>query len=256
MIPPLLTELSNVPGEVFIRVKLRMSELTEEISILHFQRNISLLSFFFFKEFLTFIIILLLFYILVFWPQGMWELSSLNRGWSVTPALKVEGLTTGPAGKSQFCYLYDLLTYKGWKVQGHVFTHLALPGTLKPAVRLKSIPWRLTSPVFLSLEPVIPLHTTVLIWTHSPPIHAPLSGNFTLPLVDHMRKLCLWTFKTVVVQSPSHVRFFATPCTAACQALHPSLSPEVYSNSCPLNRWCHPSISSSALLKHWWWFVH
>ena len=26
----------------------------------------------------------------------------------------------------------------------------------------------------------------------------------------------------------------------------PSLSPEVYSNSCPLSQWCHPTISSSA----------
>ena len=50
MIPPLLREPSNVPGEAFIRVKLRMSELTEEISILHFQRNVSLISFFFFKR--------------------------------------------------------------------------------------------------------------------------------------------------------------------------------------------------------------
>ena len=198
---------------------------------------------------------MLLFYILDFRPQGMWELSSLSRGWSLTPALKVEDLTTGPAEKSQFCYLSDLSTCKGWKVQGHVFTQLTLPGTLKPVVRLKSIPLRLTSRVFLSLEPVIPLHTIVLIWTHSPPIHAPLSGNFTLPLVDHMRKLCFWTFKTVVVQLPSHVRFFATLCTAACQALHPSLPPVVCSKSCPLNQWCHPTISSSALLKQWWWFI-
>ena len=35
------------------------------------------------------------------------------------------------------------------------------------------------------------------------------------------------------------------PWTATCQASHPSLSPWVYSNSCPLNQWCHSSISSS-----------
>ena len=28
---------------------------------------------------------------------------------------------------------------------------------------------------------------------------------------------------------------------------HPSLTPRVYSNSCPLNRWCHPTISSSVV---------
>ena len=27
----------------------------------------------------------------------------------------------------------------------------------------------------------------------------------------------------------------------------PSLSPGVYSNSCPLNQWCHPTISSSVI---------
>ena len=28
---------------------------------------------------------------------------------------------------------------------------------------------------------------------------------------------------------------------------HPSLTPGVYSNSCPLSRWCHPTISSSVI---------
>ena len=49
------------------------------------------------------------------------------------------------------------------------------------------------------------------------------------------------------VQSLSRVRLFATPRTAARQ---PSLSiptPGVYSNSCPLGRWCHPAISSSVI---------
>ena len=41
------------------------------------------------------------------------------------------------------------------------------------------------------------------------------------------------------VQSLSRVWLFATPWTAACQA---SLS---ITNSCPLSRWCHPTISSS-----------
>ena len=34
------------------------------------------------------------------------------------------------------------------------------------------------------------------------------------------------------------------PARLAC----PSPSPEVYSNSCPLSRWCHPAISSSVVL--------
>ena len=38
-----------------------------------------------------------------------------------------------------------------------------------------------------------------------------------------------------------------TPWTAACQAPHPSPTLGVYSNSCPLNGWCHPTISSSVI---------
>ena len=48
-----------------------------------------------------------------------------------------------------------------------------------------------------------------------------------------------------VVQLLSHVRLFATPWAAACQA---SLSFTISLNllsSCPLSQWCHPTISSS-----------
>ena len=50
---------------------------------------------------------------------------------------------------------------------------------------------------------------------------------------------------TGVVQLPSHVWLFATPCNVQTRLLCPSLSPGVCSNSCPLSRWCHPAISSS-----------
>ena len=49
------------------------------------------------------------------------------------------------------------------------------------------------------------------------------------------------------VQSLSCVRLFATPRTAAHQPSCPSPTHEVYSNSCPLSRWCHPTISSSVV---------
>ena len=39
-----------------------------------------------------------------------------------------------------------------------------------------------------------------------------------------------------------------TPWAAACQSSCPSLSPRVCSNSCPLNWWCHPTITSSITL--------
>ena len=49
---------------------------------------LNILSFFFFlmwtifKDFIEFVAILLLFYILVFWPQGTWDLSFPTRDWT------------------------------------------------------------------------------------------------------------------------------------------------------------------------------
>ena len=40
----------------------------------------------------------------------------------------------------------------------------------------------------------------------------------------------------------------ATPWTEACQAPCPSPTPRVYSSSCPLSQWCHPTISSPSPL--------
>ena len=47
------------------------------------------------------------------------------------------------------------------------------------------------------------------------------------------------------VQSLSCVWLFVTPWTAARRAFCPSPTPRVYSNSCPLSWWCHPTISFS-----------
>ena len=47
-----------------------------------------------FKVFTEFVTILLLFYVLVFWPRGMWDLNSQPGISPTPPALKV--LTTGP----------------------------------------------------------------------------------------------------------------------------------------------------------------
>ena len=44
--------------------------------------------------------------------------------------------------------------------------------------------------------------------------------------------------------SHSVVSDSVTPWTAARQASHPSPTPGVYTNSCPLSQWCHPTISS------------
>ena len=52
----------------------------------------------------------------------------------------------------------------------------------------------------------------------------------------------------VVVQSPSHVRFFMTPWTVACQAPLPSTITWRCSNSYLLTSWCSLTISSSPAL--------
>ena len=47
------------------------------------------------------------------------------------------------------------------------------------------------------------------------------------------------------VQSLSRVWLFATPRRQHDRHLCPSPTPRIYSNSCPLSQWCHPTISSS-----------
>ena len=54
------------------------------------------------KVFIEFVTILLLIYILVFWPRAMWDLSYPIRDWSCTPASGGDVLTTEPPGKSHF----------------------------------------------------------------------------------------------------------------------------------------------------------
>ena len=49
------------------------------------------------------------------------------------------------------------------------------------------------------------------------------------------------------VQSLSCVRLFATPGLQHARLPCPSPTPRVYSNSCPLSRWWHPTISSSVI---------
>ena len=49
------------------------------------------------------------------------------------------------------------------------------------------------------------------------------------------------------VQSLGRVRLFATPWTVSRQASLSITNPRVYSNSRPLSRWCHPTISSSVV---------
>ena len=63
----------------------------------------------FFKVFIECVTTLFLFYVLVFWPQGMWDLCSPTRDQILTLAMEGEDLTTGQPGKSLY-YLLSLLT--------------------------------------------------------------------------------------------------------------------------------------------------
>ena len=49
------------------------------------------------------------------------------------------------------------------------------------------------------------------------------------------------------VQSLSRVRLFSTRESQHARPPCPSLTPGVYTNSCPSSQWCHPAISSSVI---------
>ena len=82
--------------------------------------------------------------------------------------------------------------------------------------------------------------------------------KFQFPVPQNVTVFEERAFKEVVVavQSLSHVWLFVTPWTAAHQVSCPSLSPGVCPNSCPLNQWCHPIISSSVIpfSSRFWYF--
>ena len=61
--------------------------------------------------------------------------------------------------------------------------------------------------------------------------------------IEYSWLLCL-TFRSI--QSFSHVWLSATPWTHT-RPTCPSPTPGVYSNSCSLSRWCHPTTSSSVI---------
>ena len=68
------------------------------------------------------------------------------------------------------------------------------------------------------------------------------TSYFVLP---HLYKLIC---TVIVVQSLNPVWLIGIPWTAAHRPPCPSPTPRVYSNSCPLSQWCHPTILSSVAL--------
>ena len=58
--------------------------------------------FFFFQRFTEFVPILFLFYVLIFWLRGMWDLISLTRDQTGTPGLEGKVSTPGLPGESLY----------------------------------------------------------------------------------------------------------------------------------------------------------
>ena len=73
------------------------------------------------------------------------------------------------------------------------------------------------------------------------------STDWERPIHIEVDNLLYIVCQRIVDQLLSHVRLFATPWTAACQASCPSLSPGACSDTCPLSHRCHPTISSLAI---------
>ena len=71
-------------------------------------------------------------------------------------------------------------------------------------------------------------------------LHAVQSINIESPC-------CTPETNTISSVQLSRVQLFATPWPAARQASLSFINSGVYSNSCPLSRWCHLTISSSAI---------
>ena len=69
-------------------------------------------------------------------------------------------------------------------------------------------------------------------------LQCPLPGQILYHLSHEGSPINQYSSNSVL----SHVQFFVTPWLPC-----PSPTPRVYSDSCPLSRWCHPTISSSVV---------
>ena len=66
---------------------------------------------------------------------------------------------------------------------------------------------------------------------------------YFVPAFSSSPQFLLFSILLIVVQSPHHVWFFATPGLQHTKPPCPSPSPGVCPSSCPLYQWCHPAIS-------------
>ena len=65
----------------------------------------------FLKSFIEFVAILLLFYVLVFWPPGMWDLSSPTGNGTLTPCIGRWRLNHWTPGKPQGAFLIKIFLF-------------------------------------------------------------------------------------------------------------------------------------------------
>ena len=99
----------------------------------------------FFKVFIEFLTISFLFYVLVFWPQGMWDFSSPTRYWTCTPCIGSQSLkhwTTRKVPRVKIKLSLWLRgkepatarkRHRGWETKGaHVSVSLSNPPACHP----------------------------------------------------------------------------------------------------------------------------
>ena len=75
--------------------------------------------------------------------------------------------------------------------------------------------------------------------------YSPVNRVFSWLSVKNLLPLTSSWSLDVIVQSLSHIQLFWPHGLQHARFPCPSLSPGIYTNSCPLSQWCHPTISSS-----------
>ena len=105
-------------------------------------------------------------------------------------------------------------------------------------------------PLQTSLCSLPSLTTESLPHDNESPIHSPWAlrtwhSCLLFPPSTYISPVCLLVY--VCVQLLSHVQLFTISWTAVHQASLSIIDSWVYSKSCPLSWWCHPTISSSVI---------
>ena len=129
------------------------------------------------------------------------------------------------------------------------------PGSFVRGILQAGIPkWALLQRIF----PIQGLNLGLLCLLHWQAGSLPLAPPFTCLQIGQFLQShflisisCIWMLNPLI----SSIQFSHSVMSNSlrphelqhARPLCPSLTPEVYSNSCPLNPWCHPTISSSVV---------